>query len=170
MADREKDTKPTGSADLKGKPASELRPSTAAAKPVEAPAPSPPRSTLFGQPGVPKMQPIASVEATPQAAPSQAPPGAAPGPAVAPPQQPQAVRWTFNETGAITRQANFFAASLGLTEALFSYGNVARDGSATVNIDTKIVLSIYNAKRVLVTLNQLISQYEERYGRIDIGQ
>jgi hypothetical protein len=80
------------------------------------------------------------------------------------------VRWTFNETGAMTRQANFFAAQLGLTEALLSFGNVARDGSATVNIDTKIVLSIYNAKRVLMTLNQLVTQYEERYGRIDIGQ
>jgi hypothetical protein len=117
------------------------------------------------------MQPIGGVEATPQAAPTQAPPAAGPAgqPAVAQPPQ-QAVRWTFNETGAITRQANFFAASLGLTEALFSFGNVARDGSATVNIDTKIVVSIYNAKRVLMTLNQLVSQYEERYGRIDIGQ
>jgi hypothetical protein len=118
------------------------------------------------------MQPIASVEATPQASPTQPPPGAA-GPATPPvapaQQQPQPVRWTFNETGAVTRQANFYAASLGLTEALFSFGNVARDGSATVNIDTKIVLSIYNAKRVLITLQQLISQYEERYGRIDIG-
>jgi len=130
-----------------------------------------PKSSLFTQANAPKMQPIASVEATPQASPSQTPP--TPGPAgqpAAPQPQQQAVRWTFNETGAITRQANFFAASLGLTEALFSFGNVARDGSATVNIDTKIVLSIYNAKRVLMTLNQLVTQYEDRYGRIDIGQ
>jgi len=131
-----------------------------------------PKSSLFSQPGAaPKMQPIAGVEASPQATPTQAPPAPGPTgqPAAAQPQ-PQAVRWTFNETGAITRQANFFAASLGLTESLFSFGNVARDGSATVNIDTKIVMSIYNAKRVLMTLNQLIAQYEERYGRIDIGQ
>jgi len=129
-----------------------------------------PKSSLFTQANAPKMQPIAGVEAAPPA-PSQAPPAGAPaGQPTAPQPQPQAVRWTFNETGAITRQANFFAASLGLTEALFSFGNVARDGSATVNIDTKIVLSIYNAKRVLITLNQLVTQYEERYGRIDIGQ
>jgi hypothetical protein len=154
MADRDKEPKAATNPDARNKPTEQ------------------PKSSLFSQPNAPKMQPIGSVEATPAATPTQAPPPPAPigQPAAAPQPQPQAVRWTFNETGAITRQANFFAASLGLTEALFSFGNVARDGSATVNIDTKIVLSIYNAKRVLQTLNQLISQYEERYGRIDIGQ
>lgn len=127
-----------------------------------------PKSSLFSQVEAPKMQPIASIEGTPRSTPTQAAPGPA-GQPVPPAQQPQPVRWTFNETGATTRQANFFAASLGLTEALFSFGNIARDGSATVNIDTKIVMSIYNAKRVLRTLEQLIAQYEERYGRIDIG-
>jgi hypothetical protein len=166
MADREKDAKPVGSAEVKGKSAAESKPSAPAPKPAETAASNQSKSSLFGQPGAAKMQPIASVEATPQATPTQAPPG----PEAAPPQQPQPVRWTFNETGAMTRQANFFAAQLGLTEALFSFGNVARDGSATVNIDTKIVLSIYNAKRVLITLNQLVTQYEDRYGRIDIGQ
>ncbi len=156
MADREKDTKAAGNANVKDKP--------------EA-APAQPKSQLFGQPTAPKMAPIGSVEAIPQAAPTQPPPGIVrPATPEQQQQQPQAVRWTFNETGAMTRQANFFAASLGLTEALFSFGNVARDGSATVNIDTKIVMSIYNAKRVLLTLQQLVGQYEERYGRIDIGQ
>ena len=164
MADREKDTKAKANSDSKS--------SAPPPKPVEAAAPAQPKSSLFSTANVPKMQPITGVEAAPQGAPQQAPPGpiGPTGQPVPPQQAPQAVRWTFNETGAITRQANFFAASLGLTESLFSFGNVARDGSATVNIDTKIVMSIYNAKRVLITLNQLVAQYEERYGRIDIGQ
>ena len=70
------------------------------------------------------------------------------------------------EEGSFTSRSDYFAGSLAITEALLAFGKVSRDGSREIKIDAKIVMSVRDAKRVHLTLQQLITQYEEKYGQI----
>lgn len=74
----------------------------------------------------------------------------------------------INEEGAFTTRSDYFAGSLALTEALLAFGRVKRDGSREVKIDAKVVVSVRDAKRILMALQQLIRQYEDKYGAINI--
>lgn len=98
-----------------------------------------------------------------------APVGAAPQAQPASPEQggvvPEGFRIT--EEGAYTARADYFAGSLAITEALLAFGNVDRQ-KKQIKIDAKIVVSVRDAKRILMTLQQLMSQYEDKYGVIRV--
>ena len=106
-----------------------------------------------------------------QAAPQ---PGPQPGPPPAqaqPQQQPQEAaqqQINIDETEASTTEADFFVGSFGVTEALLGFGNISRDGSRTAKIKSKIVMSAPNAKRVMLTLQNLVQRYEEQFGTIQV--
>lgn len=88
--------------------------------------------------------------------------------AAPPAGQPSPDGIKINEEGATTTRSDYFAGSLALTEALLAFGRVKRDGSREVKIDTKVIVSVRDAKRILMALQQLISQYEDKYGAINI--
>ncbi|MEW6354736.1 MAG: DUF3467 domain-containing protein [Planctomycetota bacterium] len=73
----------------------------------------------------------------------------------------------INEEGAYTARADYFAGSLAITEALLAFGNVNRQ-KREIKIDAKIVVSVRDAKRILMTLQQLMNQYEDKYGVIRV--
>jgi len=82
--------------------------------------------------------------------------------------QPQEQQFTIDESEASTSDADFFVGSFGITEVLLGFGNFQRDGSRTVKIKTKIVMSVPNAKRVMLTLQNLVQRYEEQFGTIQV--
>jgi len=76
--------------------------------------------------------------------------------------------FTIEEADAATTRADYFAGSFAITEALLAFGRVSRDGGRKISIDTKIILSVRDVKRVQMTLTQLVNQYEEKYGQIRV--
>jgi len=72
----------------------------------------------------------------------------------------------LDESEATTIEADYFIGTFGITEFLFGFGNLLRDGSRTVKIKNKIVMRAPNAKRVYLVLQQLIERYEEQFGTI----
>ena len=74
----------------------------------------------------------------------------------------------IDEAGATVTRADYFAGSFAITEGLLAFGCLKRDGSREVKIDTKVVVTMRDAKRILLTMQQLIKQYEEKYGAINV--
>ena len=75
--------------------------------------------------------------------------------------------FTLSEEGAQTLTADYFAGSFAITEAMLAFGNVDRQ-KKEIKLDAKIVVSIRDAKRILMTFQQLIGQYEDKYGVISV--
>jgi len=98
------------------------------------------------------------------------PSGPQPAPAVAPvdQQQPQQPQLKIDDTGVVTEYANFFSATGTLEEVILDFGNRSKDAPDKVKIDTRIVVSVFNAKRILAALAQTINMYEERFGKIEL--
>jgi len=75
--------------------------------------------------------------------------------------------FSLNEEGAQTLTADYFAGSFAITEAMLAFGTVNAQ-KKEIKLDAKIVVSIRDAKRILMTFQQLIKQYEDKYGPINV--
>jgi len=74
----------------------------------------------------------------------------------------------LRDTGVPTHYANFFTVAGSREAVQITFGNqFARPDE--VQIEQKTVLSPANAKRLAITLGQVIRRYEEEHGEIDVG-
>lgn len=87
---------------------------------------------------------------------------------VSPPQEGEAQqrRIQLRDTGISTLYANFFSLTGGQDAVLLTFGN--QFGPDVVQLESKIVLSPRNAKRLALSLGQVIRAYEEQHGEIDV--
>ena len=74
----------------------------------------------------------------------------------------------IDDKDVVPQYANFFSATGTMEEVILDFGNRLREPADTVKIDTRIVVSVYNAKRILAALAQTINMYEERFGKIEL--
>ncbi len=82
-------------------------------------------------------------------------------------QQGEQRRIQVRDTGITTQYANFFTVTGGVDAILISFANqFSRD---VVQLESKIVLSPRNAKRMAISLGQVIRAYEQQHGEIEIG-
>ena len=81
------------------------------------------------------------------------------------------IRW--DSSGMRSAYANVFNVAGTREEVVLFFGmNQAWDASQremTVQISDRIVLSPFVAKRLLLVLNNVIRDYESRYGKLDVG-
>ena len=75
-------------------------------------------------------------------------------------------RIQLRDTGISTLYANFFSLTGGQDAVLLTFGN--QFGPDVVQLESKIVLSPRNAKRLALSLGQVIRAYEEQHGEIDV--
>ncbi len=73
----------------------------------------------------------------------------------------------FVEEGVKTQYANVFNIGFGAEEVVFLFGNHSVDPNI-VRIESKMAVSIKTAKRLAVTLGNLLRRYEAIHGEIDI--
>jgi len=74
----------------------------------------------------------------------------------------------IRDAGIATHYANFFTIMGGREAILLSFGSQFSSPD-TVQLEHKIVLSPGNAKRMAISLGQVIRRYEEEHGEIDIN-
>lgn len=77
-------------------------------------------------------------------------------------------RVRFADEGIKTQYAGIFNIGFGLDEVVFIYGNPSIEPNL-VRIDSKVAVSLKTAKRMAVTLGNLIRRYEAAHGVIDIA-
>lgn len=87
------------------------------------------------------------------------------GPRIEPEGQQQ---YELRDPGNPTHYANFFTVTGGRDAALLAFGNMFGPGQV-IQLESKIVLSPRNAKRLALSLGQLIRRYEQEHGEIDIS-
>nr|NJM02837.1 DUF3467 domain-containing protein [Desulfobacula sp.] len=75
----------------------------------------------------------------------------------------------FMEDGVKTQYAGIFNIGLGTDEAILIFGNPSLDQSM-VRIESKVAVSLKTAKRLAITLANLIQRYEEKNGVLDISR
>jgi hypothetical protein len=95
------------------------------------------------------------------------------------PEQPQDVRRggtakiQWDDSNMRTAYANVCNVASTREEVVVLFGtNQAWKGSeeeVTVQLSDRVILSPFAAKRLAVLLNNVISQYESRFGTLDIG-
>lgn len=83
-------------------------------------------------------------------------------------QEGQQTEIQIRDMGTTTHYSNFFTATGGQDAVMLSFGNLF-GGNRTVQLESKVVLSLRNTKRLALSLGQLIRRYEEQNGEIDIG-
>ena len=93
-----------------------------------------------------------------------APPPPTPAEAAAPPGG----ELEIDDKGVVSQYANFFSATGTLEEVILDYGNRNKENMNKIKIDSRIVVSIWNAKRILAALAQTINMFEERFGKIEL--
>lgn len=81
---------------------------------------------------------------------------------------PQQRRLRFTEEGVKTQYAGIFNIGLGAEEVVFMFGNPSVDPSV-VRIESKIAVSLKTAKRLVLSLGNLIRRYEAVNGIIDVA-
>lgn len=81
-------------------------------------------------------------------------------------EQAARTKITMEDAGVLSQYANFFAVSAGPEEVVLDFGNVARTDPTRVRVQSRIVLSPANAKRMLMAIGQTIKAYEDRFGTI----
>lgn len=81
-------------------------------------------------------------------------------------QQKRRIR--FTEEGVKTQYSGVFNLGLGSDEVIFMFGNPSIDPSV-VHIESKMAVSLKTAKRIAVSLDNLIRRYEAINGVIDIA-
>jgi hypothetical protein len=96
-----------------------------------------------------------------------------------PPEQPKGTRRggtakiNWDDSNMRTAYANVCNVASTREEVVVLFGtNQAWKGSeeeVTVQLSDRVILSPFAAKRLAVLLNNVISQYESRFGPIDIG-
>jgi hypothetical protein len=74
----------------------------------------------------------------------------------------------FTEDGVKTLYSSIFNIGFGVDEVVFIFGNQSVDPNV-VRIETKVAMSLKAAKRLAVSLSDLIRRYEARNGVIDIS-
>ncbi len=74
----------------------------------------------------------------------------------------------IRDPGIHSEYANFFTIMGGEDAILLSFANLF-GGQNVVQIESKVVLSPRNAKRLALSLGGVIRKYEEQHGEIDIG-
>ena len=80
----------------------------------------------------------------------------------------QQQRLQLDDTGAVTRYANFFLVTAGAEEMVLLFG--LRGGDATrAKIEERIVVTPANAKRILLAMSQTLKRYEDAFGTIDLA-
>ncbi len=84
------------------------------------------------------------------------------------PQDPQQRQIQVRETGIATHYANFFTITGGREALLLTFGTQFTRPDA-VQVENKVVLSPVNAKRLAVSLGQVIRRYESEHGEIDLN-
>jgi hypothetical protein len=72
------------------------------------------------------------------------------------------------EDGVKTNYSGIFNIGFGAEEVVFIFGNPSVEPNV-VRIDSKVAVSLKNAKRIAVTLGNLIRRYEAANGVIDIS-
>jgi hypothetical protein len=72
----------------------------------------------------------------------------------------------FVEEGVKTQYSAIFNIGFGAEEVLFIFGNPSI-GPNVVRIESKVAVSLKTAKRIAVTLNNMLRRYEAIHGEID---
>jgi len=81
-------------------------------------------------------------------------------------QEQQSIQ--VRDPGVHSEYANFFSI-VGSEEAvLLSFGNLF-SGQNVAQLESKVVLSPRNAKRLAISLGSVIRRYEQQHGEIDVG-
>ncbi|MEN6422879.1 MAG: DUF3467 domain-containing protein [Smithella sp.] len=81
---------------------------------------------------------------------------------------PQQRRLRFTEEGVKTLYSGIFNVGLGAEEVILMFGNPSIDPNV-MRIESKIAVSLKNAKRITLSLGNLIRRYEAVNGVIDIS-
>ena len=81
-------------------------------------------------------------------------------------QQEQQIQ--LRDPGVHAEYANFFTIVGGEDAVLLSFGNIF-GGQNVVQLESKVVLSPRNTKRLAMSLGSVIRRYEEQHGEIDVG-
>ncbi len=84
----------------------------------------------------------------------------------APPSQPRQVR--FVEEGVKTQYSGVFNLGFGADEVVFIFGNPSLNPNV-VRIESKVAVSLKTAKRIAVTLTNMLRRHEAIHGEIDIA-
>lgn len=74
----------------------------------------------------------------------------------------------FAEEGVKTLYSGVFNIGFGSDEVVFIFGNPAIDPNV-VRIESKVAVSLKTAKRLAITLSDLLRRYEAQNGVIDIA-
>lgn len=74
----------------------------------------------------------------------------------------------FVEENVKTQYAGLFNVGFGAEEVLLFFCNPSVD-PGVIKVESKVAMSLKNAKRLAVTLGKLLSQYEAANGVIDIS-
>jgi hypothetical protein len=74
----------------------------------------------------------------------------------------------FTDEGIKTQYSGIFNVGLGAEEVVFMFGNPSIDPNV-IRIESKIAVSLKTAKRMAVSLGNLIRRYEAINGTIDIA-
>lgn len=95
-------------------------------------------------------------------------------------QPPNQVRLHVDERDAKTSYANFFRTNATADEVILDFGmNYPMQGTPpgtqpqpgmdiAVRVSDRIVLNYYSAKRLALTLGQLIQQHEKQFGTLEL--
>jgi len=82
------------------------------------------------------------------------------------PSQPRQVR--FVEEGVKTQYSGVFNVGFGAEEVVFIFGNPSLNPNV-VRIESKVAVSLKTAKRIAVTLGNMLRRHEAIHGEIDIS-
>lgn len=83
-------------------------------------------------------------------------------------QQKQSRQVRFVEDGVKTNYSNVFNIGFGQEEVIFIYGTHSVE-PGVVRVENKIAVSIKTAKRIAITLGNLLRRYEAINGVIDVS-
>jgi len=78
-------------------------------------------------------------------------------------------RIQIRDVSNATHYASFFSITGGPDAIMVSFGNPLGPRN-TIQVEQKIVLSPRNAKRMAISLGQVIRRYEQDHGEIDVAQ
>ncbi|MFH0964809.1 MAG: DUF3467 domain-containing protein [Planctomycetota bacterium] len=89
-----------------------------------------------------------------------------------PDSQSQQARLQIRDTGAQTSYANFFLVSTTPEEVVLSFGiNLlppSKERELRVDISNRVVLGYVSAKRLAITLSNVIQRFEAEHGVIEV--
>jgi hypothetical protein len=83
-------------------------------------------------------------------------------------QNTQQRKLRFVEEGVKTQYANVFNIGFGAEEVVFLFGNQSLEPNV-VRIESKMAVSIKTAKRIAVTLGNMLRRHEAIHGVVDIS-